>query len=251
MKKKNNRFLWLAIVILIFLGLDKFRGTPDSEVPYPDINNQQRGKAAVFKGRPIPYHEIFLAWRNWTDLHLIIYNDLNSLISADDWADLKSNVDKIKKESGADYVVFNGPRFWVLDEIGAGKSVPIGDIMGHKMLIPAFFTMSMKAMKDRKPYHEIKMNRLTKYTYYANDYIYKLISPNGTQYVMQAASKEILKDLSLEDLKGLGDRMKELPEGWKYEVEWIEEEFVNISTGHTIIVQDEFRNTYQIAPDLK
>ena len=39
---------------------------------------------------------------------------------------------------------------------------------------------------------------------------------------------------------------KNLPEGWRYEPEFIKEEFINISDGNTRIVQDEFRNTYQI-----
>lgn len=245
--KTTKKVVYLLVGIAALAIYVNLRGTPDSEVPYPDLTEAKTGKARAFENRPIPYHEIFLAWRNWDDLHLIIYNDLNKVITPEDWAALKANPDAIKQEFGCDQVVFNGPRFWVLDKIESAKHNPLGSIQGHEMLIPAYFTLSMKQMHSRQPYLPFAMNRNTKYTYKANDYLYKLVGPDGTEYVMQAASQEIIKDLQLEDLASLGARFKELPEGWSYKAEMIDAPFVNISDGNTTIVQDEFRNTYQIA----
>ena len=126
----------------------------------------------------------------------------------------------------------------------------MGSIQGHEMEIPAFFTLSISFMKNRKPYQPMAMNRHTKYTYNANNYLYILKSPDGTQYVMQAASQEILTDLQLEDLASLSSRFETLAAGWTYEARIISEPFINIADGKTTIVQDEFRNTYQIATNI-
>ena len=245
MKKVTIIIVVLISGIIAFLYW--FRGTPESEVPYPDFKTAKKGKSKGYEKRPIPYHEIFLGWRNWTDYHFVIYNDLNDVLTPAEWSDLKAREDEIKENSGCDIVVFNGPRFWVLDKIESNKKTsPLGSILGHEMLIPAFFSLTIKQIKDRRPYHPLTMNRNTKYTYFANDYIYKLIAPDGTEYIMQAASQEIDPNMQLKDLVNLGSRLKNLPEGWRYEPEFIKEEFINISDGNTRIVQDEFRNTYQI-----
>ena len=239
MKKK---IIYSGIIILTVIFYFVLRGTPDSKVPNPTLIKAVHPHGQGH-GRPIPYHEVFLGWRNWFSYNLIIYNDLNNVITPDDW--VKLDEEKIKKETGADIVVFNGPRFWVLDEI-IGKSIsPKGKIQGHEMLIPAYFKLSIKELKNRKPYKPFQMNRDTKYVYYANDYLYKLIAPDGTEYAMQAASRELDPNLKLEDLKDLGSKLQ-LKDGWQYKAEIITEKFINESGGQTIIVQDEMRNTYQI-----
>jgi len=244
------KIILIAISLIVLIAFLWLRGTPESKVPYPDFDAAKKGIAKVPQKRPIPYHEIFLGWRNWSNYHFILYNDLNEVIKKNDWKDLKENMDAIKKEFGCDVVVFNGPRFWVLDKIESNnKFSPLGSIQGHEMLIPAYFTLSIKQIKERVPYKPLTMNRNTKYTYFANDYIYKLISPDGTEYVMQAASQEVDQNMQLKDLINLGERLKNLPEGWRYEPELITEDFINISIDHTRIVQDEFRNTYQIVKE--
>jgi len=248
----NKRsIVWIILIgVLIGGGWYWFRGTPDSQVPYPDLSQAKVGKGLAHEGRPIPYHEIFLAWRNYTDLHLIIYNDVNKPVSKEVWEEFTAHPEKIADEFGCDKVIFNGPRFWVLDKIEAQTKTPMGSIQGHEMEIPAFFTMSMESMKSRKPYETLAMNRHTKYTYDANKELYILTDDQGRQFVMQAASQEILKDVEIQDLAGLSSRFKSLPEGWTYKVKVISEPFINISNGRTTIVQDEFRNTYQIATDI-
>jgi len=234
MKKKIILVSSLLIVGFILIW---FRGTPDNKVPYPSFPELKPESQKSYTKRPIPYHEIFLGWRNWTNYHLIIYNDLNKLIKKDEWKFLKANPDLIKKQHGCDIVVFNGPRFWVLDKIESNKKGnPLGKILDNEMLTPAYFTFSIKQIKERVPYNPLTMNRNTKYTYWANDYLYKLISNDGVEYVMQAASQEVDSTLQLSDLNDLGDRLTNLPEGWKYKAEFITEDFTNIANGQTRIV---------------
>ncbi len=238
--KKTIIYSGISIILIVLFFV--LRGTPKSKIPYPDLVKTDKPKAALQKGRPIPYHEVFLGYRNWFGYEAILYNDLNDVLTPKEWASLDK--ERIRKETGASIVMFNGPRFWVLDEI-LGESVsPIGEIQGHKMLIPAHFRLTFRMVTDRKPYNPFPMNRDTKYVYYANDYLYKLIGPDGTEYVMQAASQE-LENLQLKDLKNLGSKLK-LADGWQYKAEMITEQFINESGGHTTIVQDNLRNTYQV-----
>ena len=61
---------------------------------------------------------------------------------------------------------------------------------------------------------------------------------------MQAASRAIAKDQTIDQLEQLGTRLV-LPQGWQFRVDVLKEELVLASGGKTEIIQDEFQNTYQ------
>jgi len=231
----------LVAVGLIISALFILRGVPADSIPYPVLlkSNDSSG----FKGRPIPYNEVLVAYRNWFHYDVIIYNDLNHVLTKKEFEDL--DIAKIKDETKASLVIKNGPRFWVLDEI-IGKSIPPRwTLQNHEFLVPGFVRLSAVNLINRSPYKVLEVTRDTKYVYYKNTKIYKLVSPSGQVFVMQAASQEVDPNLKLSDLEDLNDRLV-LAKGWKYKVELLSEPLVSESKGKTLIVQDDLRNTYQL-----
>ena len=61
---------------------------------------------------------------------------------------------------------------------------------------------------------------------------------------MQAASREIDKNLTLADLDDLGARLQ-LPNGWQYRVRVLDEDETYQIDGTAYIIQDELQNSYQ------
>lgn len=231
-------FLFVISVIILFF----IRGISKNEIPIPALVKLEK-PSSIGQGRPIPYHEILVGYRNWFDYYVIIYNDLNNTLTKDEFDNL--DVDKIEKETNANIVIKNGPRFWVLDEISGKSKSPFWKLQGHEYLVPGFVKLNVLKLSNRKPYIPMEVNRDTKYIYYSNTLIYKLISPHGEEYIMQSASQEVDTSLKLENLELLENKLN-LKTGWKYEVERISTEFILESNGKTKIVQDELRNTYQI-----
>ena len=91
MRKIFNIVALLTLLIgLVYL----LRGVPDSRIPYPEL--QQTDTLRGFSGRPIPYNEVLLAYRSWFNFKVIIYNDLNNVLSDDEFSAL--DFDAIKKE---------------------------------------------------------------------------------------------------------------------------------------------------------
>ncbi|MEO1438223.1 MAG: hypothetical protein AAFV80_21960, partial [Bacteroidota bacterium] len=178
-----------SLLIFLFFAL---RGTPQHRIPIPEMpileTPTSRGQ-----GRPIPYHEVLVGYRNWGNLTIIVYNDLNELLSDEAFKALDPQ--KIKAETQANTVVLNGPRFWVLDEIHGKRDLPRWSIQGHEYLIPAYIKLPLKKVWNRKPYWPMEVIRDTEYVYYSGTALYKLIDPAGQVYLMQAASREIVPDL--------------------------------------------------------
>jgi hypothetical protein len=152
--------------------------------------------------------------------------------------------DAIKRKSGASQVIKNGHRYWVLDKIESYRKTPIKSIGGHEFLVPGHVTVSVWDTVSRKPYTVMTVERDTIYTYYANKKVYRLIDPTGKVFTMQAASRAIAKNQTIDQLEQLGTRLA-LPQDWQFRVDVLKEELVLASGGKTEIIQDEFENTYQ------
>ena len=74
--------------------------------------------------------------------------------------------------------------------------------------------------------------------------IFILDDPTGTPWVMQAYSRIVDPTLSYDDLQTL-DKKLNLPEGWKYRVKVLDQDFgVGAINGHARVTQDNLENTY-------
>ena len=231
----------IVVLLILLTGLFYLlKGVPDSRIPYPEL--KQTDTPQSYSGRPIAYNEVLLAYRSWFDFKVIIYNDLNDVLSDKEFSAL--DFDAIKKNTGANLVIPNGYRYWVLDKIEGTKIVPRRTLANHEFLVPGFVTISVWEAIFRKPYKPKTVNRDTIYTYFANTKVYRLTDPSGNVYTMQSATRAIDKNQTLDKLDQLGSKLN-LPSGWKFRIDVLEKDLILPSNGQTEIIQDEFQNTYQ------
>jgi len=236
-----KRKIYLLFLITIFSsGILFFRGVPDYKIPYPEMKYSE--SSIGYSGRPIAFNEVLLAYRSWFRFKIIVYNDLHNVLSDNEYEML--DIDFIKKNKGASFVIPNGYRYWVLDKIESNKIAPRQILGNHEFLVPGFVTISFWDALFRKPYKPMIVNRDTIYTYFANSKVYRLIDPMGKVYTMQSASRAIDKNQTLERLDQLGSRL-ELPIGWSFRIDILENDLILPSNGQIEIIQDEYHNTYQ------
>jgi haloalkane dehalogenase len=147
-----------------------------------------------------------------------------------------------------DIAVINGPRFWVLDEIvanGLAGSGELRDLGGLEMRSIALVELG-PGVPDRTPLTETSVARDTEFIFAADRQIHELTAPDGSVYIMQSYSEEIDPTLTLDELAGLGDRL-DLPDGWSFTSRVLDEALVvEDLDGVATVIQDEFRNSYQL-----
>jgi hypothetical protein len=61
---------------------------------------------------------------------------------------------------------------------------------------------------------------------------------------MQTFAEIVDKDLTMDDLAGLGERLK-LPRGWTYGTRVLDAEMQLTAKGEAYLIQDELQNSYQ------
>lgn len=155
-------------------------------------------------------------------------------------ADLKwwdnLDLDALAKEFDAVKVFKNGPQWWSMDEVGVMVSQPI-EIAGVKMAFGANLPPGTMSMPKYTVFSPAKTQNLT---WKAGLPVYQLVDAEGYCYVLQGHK------VPSEDLATLGERMKRLPEGWKYRVKVLETDLVMKLTPKKPIpsVQDEFDQIY-------
>ncbi len=139
-----------------------------------------------------------------------------------------SQKESIAKTDDVSFVVLNGPRYWMMDEIqAAGKTV--NDVKesfgGIEMNLRATIQLSLlKQLMGSKQYAPNEIVRTTNFVYRAGGPVYELTSPGGDVYVMQSYSQIANPTLSMKDLPVLGEQLK-LPAGWAYRSQVLDQNF--------------------------
>lgn len=201
--------------------------------------------------RNVRYAEIIPVYRKGAKLYIEVYNTVeHNEVPQDLWD--KLDADEMAEQYGADEVLLNGPRYWVINAAEGNTDKlnnKIANFGGIEMKLVASLDETLFSMNlGENFYTESFVERETNWVYFAGNMVYELISPDGDVYRMQAASRIVDTDLTIDKLEHLGDRL-ELPEGWSYRVSILEEDSVLDSNGMATIVQDEFLNTYQKVVD--
>ncbi len=207
---------------------------PDATAPEPD--------AAAPSIRGNRYCEILLAYLEAGAIRAEVWGTqgLNDCPAAA-W----EAIDKaaVQTDSGANAVVLNGPRFWLID--AADATLPdreprmFGQLQMHQL---ATINLPLGATQNT-PYVERTINRDSSFSFEAGAQVYELHGADGSVYVMQSYAEIVDATLTEADLPTLGDRLT-LPDGWTYAPRTLEAPLEIVTPGRATVVQDELQNTY-------
>lgn len=151
-------------------------------------------------------------------------------------------------------VKFNGPRYWIIsrakitwDSRVDARGGTIRQFPGLKMrfLTSVDVPPAAVAAGGMLPYAETIVSRTTDFTFSRKHPLHELVAPDGKAYAMQAYSQIKDKKLTLSKLDGLGSKLA-LPAGWKYRTRALKRDLTFRTKGETVVLQDEFENTYQL-----
>ncbi|KTD19206.1 hypothetical protein [Legionella jordanis] len=162
----------------------------------------------------------------------------------------KISEDSVKQQTGARFVKLNGPRYWVIDSMNnftLVSNVP-KTISGLNMRKAAMVQLDPSVeIAAPEPYQAHVINRETTWLYKAGKPIYELIDPQGQVYVMQSYSTQ--KSIQTTDsLNELESRLT-LPSGWHFRTGILQQDkTLSSNNNQATVVQDDFQNTYQLAP---
>jgi hypothetical protein len=246
-KKKTTIIVAIISAVIIGGGLYLFGGNTDEFAKrIPAVEKTQFIEHSK-DWRNLRYGEIIPIYRKGAKLYIEVYNTIDSNeLPQELWE--KIDTEKLAKEYGAMKVLYNGPRYWVVNAIDAEGNTRNGKVANFGGIEMTQRATLEKTIFERglgaSAYTENTVTRDTVYTYLKGNMVYELISPNGEIYRMQSYSQTIDKDLKIDDLEKLGDVLK-LPKGWKYEARILEEDSKLDSNGAATIINDSLQNSYQ------
>ncbi len=168
-------------------------------------------------------------------------------IPVDPEAYKKIDPKKLAVELGVDMCAVNHGRFWMMDEIeffvGEAQSfhgVELrwgGDMTGAEMI-----------SQMQSAYVPSLIRRNTVWTFKAGKQVLLLREPGGPVWVLQEYTKAVDPGLTPDNLNVLGGKLKNLPQGWKFETKVLTEDLV-LDTGRAgswaAIIRDDLHCTYQ------
>ncbi len=162
----------------------------------------------------------------------------------------KLDLEKIKTDFGAKAVQMNGPHFWMMDSqtLSLGEKVSLAGLEARyaATLDPAIV---QQAAKGAVPYKVFTPKKTQKQVYAKGKAVFELVDAEGHIYVLQPRNEEY----PIESLATLGEKMKQLPAGWKYRSRVLTKNLVlDLGPGQTIYaVGDEFHQYYTRPPKAK
>ena len=144
-------------------------------------------------------------------------------------------------------VKLNGPRYWLVDGMGAkvnAKEPVLREFGG--LLMRWLATIDLGDTPGTSPYTDNHVDRGAVFFFDAGKPVYELVNPDGLAYVLQAYCVGVDPTIDMDALPGLADRLA-LPEGWTYRERILDEELV-IDTTRTVatVLQDELENSYTL-----
>ena len=188
------------------------------------------------------YCEILLVRSAGTGFEAEVWGTPNlNYCPAESWEALDPQT--IQSDTGAQAVVMNGPRLWLVSS-GEGSQVSPERMTFGDLEMRRLATVEIDPGQSTDPYAERTVQRTTTYTFASGDEVYELTSPEGAIYVMQSVSQIEDPTLGLDDLPDLGARLT-MPAGWSYQARTLEEDLVMVAGGQAAITQDDLGNTYQ------
>ena len=155
------------------------------------------------------------------------------------------DAEAIAKDHGAVAALLNGPRYWLMSSIEKDTSGPqqTASFGGIDMIQQAVVQLSSM---NPAPYSVNKVDRKVIFTFDAGRPVFELVNPDGGHWVMQTWSQTIDKNLTLDDLPGLANRLH-LPEGWSYQTRTLSSPLrIDTTTRDAHVTQDDLANSYSL-----
>ena len=234
----NKSFAFLAISLLLTIGeacaQTPTQGTPTYEKTIANLRNQR-------------YCEVLIGKRDWLKLEVRVFNTQGlNLCPEAQWKALTK--ESIAKSYDASFVLLNGPRYWMMDEIQASGNT-VNDVKkmfgGIEMNLRATVKLSLlKQLMGSKNYTANEVARTTNFIYRAGSTIYELTSPVDEVYVMQSYAQIVNPNLNMKDLPVLSEQLK-LPSGWTYRSRVLDQDLSLVANGIAYVLQDNLSNSYQ------
>ena len=235
-KRINGLLLLLGLMVwgLSIYGHAAESTSPKFEKSISNLRNQR-------------YCEVLYGKRDFLKLEVKVFNTQGlNLCPEDQWKTITK--ESVEKAYGASFVVLNGPRYWMMDEIqAAGDTVnPTKEsFSGMEMHLRATVQLNLlKQLMGSKQFSPNEISRTTNFIYKAGTPIYELTSPAGDVYVMQSYSQIVNSSLAMSDLPDLAKQLK-LPAGWTYKSRVLDQELSLIANGIAYVLQDNLSNSYQ------
>ncbi|MEL6971496.1 MAG: alpha/beta fold hydrolase, partial [Bacteroidota bacterium] len=196
--------------------------------------------------RNFQYCEVHPVFACGDDLVTEVYVSISHNNCPDsDWFEL--NAEELKAQFDMVDVRLNGPRHLVMNGLAAsagGGTNDFGKVVSFGNIEMSLQAQIQGSYLDGDLYMEVGVERTTTYTYSAGSEVYKLINPQGEEYIMQSYSRLIDQDQSIDDLATLSDRLN-LPAGWSFRAEVLQADFQVITEGLALVITDDFDNAYQ------
>ncbi|MEM6345648.1 MAG: hypothetical protein AAF927_17280 [Bacteroidota bacterium] len=218
---------------------------PDNYFESPIPNDKQtQSESLIFKDfRDYRYCELLFSFADGTDTITEVYATMGvNECPSEEWMSI--NAENLRDTFGATTVKANGPRFWLVNKMRSGE----GAVGYDKIATFGDLQMSLSAQIDKAveetTYEEHIIKRWTTFKFEKNNRIYKLINPAGEAYIMQSYTTMVNPDLSIDNLENLA-QVLDLPDGWRFESEVLEEDIEVTALGDAMVIQDELENSYQ------
>ena len=193
------------------------------------------------------YCEILYGKRHWLNLEVKVFNTQGlNLCPEEQWKTITK--ESIANKYDASFVVLNGPRYWMMDEIQAAGAT-INNVKesfgGIEMNLRATIELGLlKQLLGTKYFTPNQITRTTNFVYKAGSSIYELTSPAGEVYVMQSYSQIVNPNLTIKDLPDLAKQLK-LSSGWIYQSRVLDKDLSLVANGVAYVLQDNLTNSYQ------
>jgi hypothetical protein len=243
-----------SLVVLVFAGCGSSGGNATTSATSTTAAGTY-GKGSTVSGLPNPltglhdarYCEVIPVTREKNVNMAEVFNTIGlNDCPAEKWNGITEEA--VNNAYGSNQAQLNGPRYWVIDELGASGSSTSGAsyvFNGIQMAKRgALETKLREATVGSKFYEPNTVHRETVFTYHAGTKVYELTAPDGSIYTMQSYSQIKDKTLTLPELDNLASKLK-LPEGWKYTVRTLTSPLVLKAEGTAYVVNDELEDSYQ------
>lgn len=242
-------FMTIAVLSIILTSCSKVElELPEDyfESPIPNDKQTQSESLLFTDFRDYRYCELLFTFENGSDTTTEVYVTMGvNECPTEDW--LAINAEELRDTFGAIGVKANGPRFWIVNKMKNGDEdigyEKIGTFGNIQMKLAAQIDGSLEE-SEVKSYTEHLIKRWTTFKFKKNNRIYQLINPAGEIYVMQSYTTMVKSDQTIDDLENL-DQVLDLPNGWRFESEVLEEDLELTSYGDALVIQDELENSYQ------